>query len=208
MMTRHYGPESAYNCSLTFVDNDRKNIEHLWLVEHGSPSFLPAGKFDASQESAYIPEANPEGSLPTFTWTPIDPDRQHYTIGINCRDGVFEESWEVTRVDGVLRSRIQIQRGAEWRRKNPSLDPIVFKMADPEFVETPLASVRPNEIKKAAAPGWKPNHRFEVPVAIIDPNGNFQIMSAVKLPDGSTRTDFGTWNLLTEHFGDKPAKRQ
>jgi hypothetical protein len=35
-------------------------------------------------------------------------------------------------------------------------------------------------------PGWKPNHRFEVPVAIIDSNGNLQVMAAVKVPDGGT----------------------
>ena len=40
-------------------------------------------------------------------------------------------------------------------------------------------------------PGRKPNHKFEVPVAIIDYNGNLQVMSAVKAPDGSTINDFG-----------------
>ncbi len=50
----------------------------------------------------------------------------------------------------------------------------------------------------------EPNHTFEVPVAIIDSNGNLQVMAAVKAPDGSTISDFGCWNILTRHLGDSP----
>jgi hypothetical protein len=53
---------------------------------------------------------------------------------------------------------------------------------------------------KIVHPGWKPLHRFEVPAAIIDPNGNVQVVSGVKLPNGSTQTDFGSWNILNEAF--------
>jgi hypothetical protein len=68
---------------------------------------------------------------------------------------------------------------------------------------TPLATEMPKERKgKVVHPGWKPRYKFEVPAAIIDPNGNVQVVSGVKLPDGSTQTDFGSWNLLTKHLGD------
>ena len=33
MMLKHYGPVSAHNCTVAFFDDDRKNIEHQWLVE-------------------------------------------------------------------------------------------------------------------------------------------------------------------------------
>jgi hypothetical protein len=116
---------------------------------------------------------------------------------------VFVEKWEVTRVYGVLRSKITIEHGPQWVEKNPIWDPIVFRLEDPEFISTPLATELPkSSTGKVVHPGWKPSHKFDFPVAIIDPNQNLQIMSAIKLPDGSTRTDFGCWNILTKHFGD------
>jgi pimeloyl-ACP methyl ester carboxylesterase len=127
------------------------------------------------------------------------------------RDGLFAEKWEVTRIDGVLRAKIVIEHGAEWVRKNPDADPVVFKCQDPEFVSTALATTSlagRNPARSVPHPGWKPNHRFDVPVAIIDPNGNIQIMSAVKQPNGSTHTDFGCWNILNKHFGDAPSTPQ
>jgi hypothetical protein len=202
MVLKHFGPESAHNCTLSFYDKDRKNIEHQWLVSHGSPPFLPPGQFDQPQHTIYVLEANPQGIIPgSFQWSPLDPDRQHYEVSISCRDGVFVEKWDVTRVEGTLRSRLVIERGPEWVRKNPNLDPTVFKCEDPEFLSTALATEAPRSAKKVVHPGWKPNYRVEVPMAIIDPNGNLQIASAI-----GGRTDFGCWNLLAKHFGDSPVK--
>lgn len=205
MVLKHFGPDAAYNCQVTFSDDDRKNIEHEWLVKHPEHSFLPAGVFDPSQANAYAQEANPEGiTAGSFNWRPLDPDRQHYTVSINCRDGVFVEKWEVVRVSGVLRTRISIEHGPEWIRKNPKSDPLVFQCQDPAFIAAPLLTVAPPQRPTRVNPGWKPNHLFQFPVAIIDPNGNIQMMSGVKLPNGETRTDFGCWNVLTKHFGDAP----
>ncbi|MGC1659021.1 MAG: DUF4062 domain-containing protein [Candidatus Acidiferrales bacterium] len=204
MLLRHYGPKPAYNCNVEFYDSDRKNIEHQWLVAHPNSPFPPPGlAAGESQKRVYVAETGPEGSPGSFSWNPLDPDRQHYTVSISCRDGVFVEKWEMTRVDGILRSAITIERGPQWVEKNPNLDPVVFKCSDPEFIGTPLATEVPKLAKKAVHPGWKPNHRFEVPAAIIDPNGNVQVVSGIKLPDGSTLTDFGCWNILTKHFGDE-----
>jgi hypothetical protein len=106
-------------------------------------------------------------------------------------------------VGGVLRASITIERGHEWIQKNPHLSPLVFRYKDPEFIGSALATEMPRDRKgKVVHPSWKPQHRFEVPVAILDPNGNIQIVSGVKLPDGSTKTEFGSWNLLTKHLGD------
>jgi hypothetical protein len=206
MVLKHYGSRPAYNCDIVFYDDDRKNIEHEWLVKHPTSPYPPPGLAGESQKHIYVAEASPEGSAGYFTWNPLDPNSQHYTVSISCRDGVFEEKWEVTRVDGVLRSRITIEHGPQWIKNNPSLDPIVFRYEDPEFVKTALATEMPTDSKgKVVHPGWKPKHKFTVPVAIIDPNGNVQIVSGVKLPDGSTLTDFGSWNILTRHFGDNQA---
>jgi len=203
MLLKHYGPGPAYNCDIGFSDDDRKNIEHEWLVRHPHSPYPPPGLAGESQKHIHIAEASPEGAAGSFTWNPLDPNSQHYTVSISCRDGVFVEKWEVTRVDGVLRSRITIEHGPQWIKNNPHLEPVVFRYEDPEFVRTALAAEMPEASKgKAVHPGWKPLHRFDVPAAIIDPNGNVQVISGVKLPDGSTQTDFGSWNILMRHFGD------
>jgi hypothetical protein len=208
MMLKHYGPNPAFNCDIEFFDKDRKNLEHQWLLQHPGSSFPPPGLAGKSQERFRVPEAGPLGSIGSFQWTPLDTDRQHYTASISCRDGVFVETWEVTRVDGVLRTKITIEHGPQWIEKNPKSDPVVFTCTDPEFSAAPLALALPVAEPQPINPGWKPNHRFEFPVAIIDPNGHAQVMSGVKLPDGSLKTDFGCWNILTRHFGDVSLRRQ
>ena len=202
MMLKHYGPNPAYNCSIQFYDSDRKNIEHQWLVQHPNSPFPPPGLVGKSQEDFHVPDAGPQGPTPNFQWNALDPDRQHYTVSISCRDGVFVENWEVTRVNGVLRTKISVEYGPQWVRDNPKRNPVVFACADPEFVSTPLALAPPLANQQPGHPGWKPNHRFEFPVAIIDPNHNVQVMSGVKLPDGTVKTDFGCWNILSKHYGN------
>jgi hypothetical protein len=201
MMLKHYGPGPAHNCTVDFYDRDRINIRHQWLLKHPDSPFPPQDLVGEFRQQIRISEAGPEGPLPMFNWTPLDPDRQHYSASISSRDGVFVENWEVTRIDGCLRSKITIERGPQWIEKNPNSDPVIFKLEDPEFVSVPLLVEAPKLSSGDAHPGWKPNHRFEVPVAIIDSNGNLEVMSAVKAPDGSTINDFGCWNILTRHFG-------
>jgi hypothetical protein len=203
MTLNHYGPESAHNCNIGFYDDDRKNIEHEWLVKHPNSPYPPPGLAGPSQHLLHIAEASREGSAGHFLWNPLNPNSQHYTVSISCRAGVFVEKWEITRVNGILRSRITIEHGPQWIKNNPSLEPVIFRYEDPEFVKTALATEMPkSSTAKVVHPGWKPKHRFEVPAAILAPNGSIQILSGVKLPDGSTLTDFGSWNILTRHFGD------
>jgi hypothetical protein len=205
MVLKHYGPRPAYNCDIIFYDDDRKNIEHEWLVKHPDWPFPPPGLVGESQKRISVTEAGPEGSAGSFMWNPLDPNSQHYTVTISCHDGVFTERWEVVRVDGILRSRITIEHGPQWIKNNPDREPVIFRYQDPEFVKTALATEMPEKKKgKLIHPGWKPKYRFEVPAAIIDPNGNIQVVGGIKLPDGSTLTDFGSWNILTNHYGDNP----
>jgi hypothetical protein len=203
MMLLHFGPDAAYNCNVDFSDDDRKNIEHLWHIKHPNLPFLPKGQFDESHKRLYVAEAGAEdGTRQNFTWTPLNPNSQHYTVGISCRDGAFVEKWEITRVNGVLRAKIVIERGPGWIRNHPEESPIVFMCEDPEFVGTSLATaISSRQSGVVTHPGWKPNHRFEVPVAIIDPNGRLQVASSIGQPDGNMRTDFGCWNILTKHMG-------
>jgi hypothetical protein len=202
MILKHYGPDQAYNCDIEFIDEDRKNIEHHWLIAHPGSSFLPPGGVAGeSQKRIQVPEAGPSGAG-HFRWEPLEPNSQHYSANIICRDGVFVERWEVTRVDGALRSKLVIERGPDWIKRHPTSEPGVFRYVDPEFISAALAVEVPAKKRKPVNPGWKPNHIFDIPVAIIDPNGHLQILSAIKLPDGSLKTDFGCWNVLTKHFGD------
>ncbi len=201
MTLKHYGPGPAHNCTIDFYDKDRINIRHEWLVRHPESPFPPPDLVGEFRQQLHVLEAGPEGALPTFQWTPLDPDRQHYTVSISSRDGSFAEDWEITRVDGHLRAKITIERGPQWIEKNPSSNPPVFKLEDPEFTSVPLLVEVPQLPAVNVHPGWKPNHRFEVPVAILDSNGNLQVMAAVKAADGSTINDFGSWNILTKHFG-------
>jgi hypothetical protein len=206
MFINHYGPNTAYSCKIEFFDRDRKNIEHEWLVRNPGHPFLPQGMFDASQTAFEIAEAGVEPtSASNFQWKPLDSNHQHYSANIICRDGVFSETWEVTRIDGVLRSKIMVEHGPEWIRKNPGKNRIVFEYQDPEFVPSGLLKEVPPKAKRSVHVGWKPNHEFSVPVAIVDPNGRLQVMSGVKDSTGLT-TKFGSWNLLTEHFGHEGSK--
>jgi hypothetical protein len=202
MMLKHYGSGPARNCTIDFYDKDRINIRHAWSSKHPDVPFPPADLVGEFRYQARISEAGLEGPLPSFNWTPLDPDGQHYSVSISSRDGVFVEDWEVTRVNGRLRAKITIERGPLWVEKNPHSDPLVFKLEDPEFASVPLLTEVPQTNAAKVHPGWKPSHRFEAPVAIIDSNGNLQVMSAVKAPDGSTVNDFGAWNILTRHYGD------
>ncbi len=202
MLLRHYGSNTVYSCQVDLIDDDRKNIEHQWLAKHPNSPFLPAGMFPPSQTSIRVAEGGPEGPLPNFTWKPLDPNRQHYTILISCRDGYFIQKWEVTRVNRILRTKISVEHGQQWIANNPTSSAVVFQCQDPEFVSTDLLTVVPQRVPRQPNPGWKPNHRFEVPAAIIDSNGNVQVLFGVQQPDGSTWTDFGCWNYISKHFGD------
>jgi hypothetical protein len=75
--------------------------------------YPPPGLAGESQTRIHVAEAGPEGPAGSFRWSPLDPDRRHYTVSISCRDGVFEEKLEITRVDGILRASIAIQRGQQ-----------------------------------------------------------------------------------------------
>jgi hypothetical protein len=194
MVMRHYGPGPAYNCDVSFWDSDRKNIEHDWLVKHPDSPFPPPGLARGdSQKTFHIPEADPLVAIGNFQWTPLDKNYQHYTVSINCRDGVFEEVWAVSRVDGVLRTEIGIQRPASVVGKNSTQERSVYTCTDPEFYSVPPLSTLPDASSQKVNPGWKPNHSFSFPVAIMDPNKNIEV-NVVKEP--------GCWKCLVEHCPD------
>jgi len=48
----------------------------------------------------------------------------------------------VTRVDGILRSAITIERGPQWVEKNPNLDRVVFKCSG-RNTSTPNTTTHP-----------------------------------------------------------------
>jgi hypothetical protein len=201
MMLHHFGQSPAYNCRLELWDLDRKNIEHLWREQNHNYLFSPPDIVRGeSQKVVTVPEAdalNDTGG--SFEWLPLDPDRQHYTVSIGCRDGEFTETWNVTRVQGALRSEMKIERSDRWIASNPNLEKLIYSCSDREFESSPLLSSLPPPIPKEVNPGWKPNHRFEVPVVIIDPNNHAEIMSGVA---GVPPEKLGCWTGLTVHMGN------
>src|SRR5574340_1824163 len=50
MLLKHFGPNPAYNCDIQFFDQDRKNIEHEWLVRHPHSPYPPPELAGKSQE--------------------------------------------------------------------------------------------------------------------------------------------------------------
>lgn len=147
-----------------------------------------------SQKNLYITEADPVPGVGVgnFQWEPLDPDHQHYTVAISCRDGQFNEDWQIARVNGVLRTEITIERATPWIERNPELERSVFKCADqPLFGAAQNVNLRRRHIE--INPGWKPNHVFTVPVVIVDPNKNLEVMKT---------HDMGCWEILTQHLGE------
>jgi len=189
MLVNHYGgPDPVYNCDISFWDADRKDVEHNWLVKHPNVSFPPklAGE---SQTNFHISELDPTRASFKFQWNALDPNHQHYTIAMNCRDGVFSEKWDIVRVKGILRTAIKVERlfpSGVGPEKKPEL---IYSCTDPEFIDEPATPIIK---RKRVNPGWKPHHLFWFPVAILDPNGNFELMVA-KNP--------GCWKCLQEHCG-------
>jgi hypothetical protein len=200
MLLRHYGSGPAYNCESVFSDLDRDNIAHTWLVDHPGYSFAPPSLVGNSSAYSHLSELDATAWPPhVFYWSPIDPDNQHYSVGINCRDGEFQESWEVRRIDGLLRTSIRLSRVTQMGTgKTPKVDTL-FKCVDPQFSSSPVLAKLPKRRNRGNFnPGWKPNHLFEAPVMILDPNGNLQFMVGAH----GKKIDLGCWALLQKHAGD------
>lgn len=195
MSVQHYGPDPAYNCDFNFYDEDRLHIEHLWLTKHPDSSFPPAGIADGpSQWGLHIDELDPIENPRTFDWKPLNPNQQHYTAEIICRSGQFHEEWNTTRINGFLRTKMILKQVIY--RVNKNYFEQIFGCTDPEFSSAPLAETLPKVWPPHPVnPGWKPNHRFEFPVAILAPNNTIQVA-------GSGYSQ-GCWDLLTKHYGSE-----
>lgn len=194
MMIRHYGPGPAYNCDVSFSDFGRKRIEHNWLLQHPNSPFVPLQLVGESQKVfPRVPEVDPMGFFTTFQWTPLDPNHQHYGAGMICRDGDFVEDWQIARVDGVLLTKIKVERYFPFTDRKAET---VFSCVDTSFPSAdPIESQQVNEQGQAAQvnPGWKPNHVFTFPVVIFDSNYNMEELT-IKQP--------GCWKYLLKHYGD------
>lgn len=201
MMFKHYGPNPAYNCSVEFYDEDRKHVEYDWLAKHPKLSFVPEEVTGGeSQKFFHISELDPVDNPDRFEWRPLDPNNQHYGVEIICRgsDGQFHEDWEVSRIDGSLRTSIKLGRPSPALKRNPDLPAVIFECTDTGFTNFPLLSTMPPnfDISAPINPGWKPHHRFEMPVVIIDPNNNTEVVGMKGV------SSLGCWDLLTKHFGN------
>jgi hypothetical protein len=190
MMVHHYGPSHVSKCRLEFFDEERKKKESEWIDSHHSVYPPPRELVGESQKQFQIPEADPMPGywMGDFDWTPLDPNHQHYTVGIQCPSAYFYEDLNVVRVEGSLYMEIKIERTESWLKRNPELPRLVFWCGP----LPPIPSDPPPLIRRERNPHWQPNHTYIKPVVIIDPNNHIQIATY----------NFGCWNILTDHFGD------
>jgi hypothetical protein len=180
MLVKHYGADPAYNCDISFWDADRKEILDDWIKRHpGAP--YSEDLTAASQKNLHVAEIDAIGQNNNFTWNPVNPDRQHYTIAITCRNGEFEEDWQIARINDVLLTKIKVMRNIPpWAWP----DRIVFECSDEKFYSAkPIFS--------------RLLHRYvKFPVIILDPNKNLEVMTQ------TPETPDNCWKFLVGHFGD------
>lgn len=198
MLVHQYGSSPAYNCDISFYDLDRKNIERLWLTRHSKSSFPPSNLTGGpSQIRHLIAESDPMGEPYNFRWMPLDANRQHYSASITTRSGDFSEDWEVTRVEGILRTKLIVNQLVQKQGQSPKYEQ-VFECSDQGFVAAPLVSKMPKVWPPPRInPGWKPNHTFDFPTLIIDPNGNIEALTM----HSRNNMRLSCWSLLTTHSG-------
>jgi hypothetical protein len=188
MMARQYGNGSSSNCQISFYDVQREEIVREWLDKHPGTPFAPPGLVGDLRKDFDIPEADPFGRLPNFEWRPIDPDHQHYSVGIHCHEGDLGEDWQVARIRGVLLTKIKLERKFPLEHRSQEL----YSCADALFPSSfPRATLKtwkgPNS---TVNPGWKPNHLVVFPTVIYDYNHNIEAMT-VKTP--------GCWKCLVQY---------
>jgi hypothetical protein len=187
----HFGPSPAYNCEIHFSDLDRIKLRQKWLSANPGISFAPPNLYGATEIAWQVNEldAGLKVRPTTSRWVVLDPDHQHYDIGINCRDGVFSERWDIARIDGRLRTRFSVERVFPFTGRKPE---VVFDCADPEFVDAPATvppDFNPNDTHPEINVGWQASHRYDPPAAIFDPNGNVESATA-------PGWDVGCWDRM------------
>jgi hypothetical protein len=194
MLIKHYGESPAYNCEVSFYDEDRKNIGRAWLASHPGFSFPPINLIgESSKVFRDIPEIDKRG-WGSFEWTPIDPNRQHYTTVSECRDGQFIEYWDVTRVNGNLEMAMRLEWTETWAKQHPEMQGTIFSCKDHDFSTSPLAVIIPPLQSITVNRGFQLNHSLGYPVAILDPNNHVQTLTK--------RNDVSCWRLVNEHIGE------
>ena len=107
MRIMHFGPDPVYNVHVYFEDDDR-----FAQIKNQRNGISNKQIQDAVINLAY-PEIDPlRGGLilnPQFTWSPVNPDREHYTIAINTRDGGFIESLFIEQSGGKWLFRLIVK---------------------------------------------------------------------------------------------------
>jgi hypothetical protein len=94
MLVRHFGPNPVYNIELLFVDQDR----HKAAAAQSSP--LTPDQLSNLDVTLRFAEIDPIEGIwaKQFVWQPLNPDHEHYDVGIVSREGAFSEDLRIERV--------------------------------------------------------------------------------------------------------------
>jgi hypothetical protein len=92
MVIHHCGPAPLYNIGVYFADDDRKR------AMAGRSTVTPE-EIAETETSLHFPEIDPTQNGPMFTWRPLDQAHGNYTIRIQSRDSIFDESLKIQRID-------------------------------------------------------------------------------------------------------------
>jgi hypothetical protein len=188
MFLKHYGPGPALGPNtIDFQDADREQLLRNWALKHPLVS-PPSGLIAAAQTQKMLPTEGPTLE-DEFNWRPLNPDHQHYTVGISSRDETFTEDWQVARVKGALRTRLKIVRTL------PESKEVIFECADADLPTADPSAAPLSRQPAAFVPpfvGWRPY--LKTPVVIVPYNGH--------LYWGSSAGDSACWQAGSQHLGD------
>lgn len=101
MIVDHCGPEPLYNISIHFSDDARTR------AFAGRPS-ITAKEIAESQMNLQLQELDPTQGGPMFGWTPVNPDQESYSIRIDARGLVLDQSLKIARTEGKWHYRITV----------------------------------------------------------------------------------------------------
>jgi hypothetical protein len=124
MIVDHCGPEPLYNISVAFSDDTRTNA-------FAGRSSITHQEIIDSETSFRIAEIDPTQAGPAFSWAPLIPEHESYTIRIDARGLVIDQNLRIERVDDKWQYRMTVTDITGGRAAK------IINCRDPEFPASP-----------------------------------------------------------------------